>query len=409
MVLKYFKPLIPILMVGMVGCNGDDTEKIPDIPLKNKTVLAYIMGDVNLWFRLEQMLNDMEEGWEDDTDGNMIVYLDKSPHLTQFLSPVLLKIRHDETDRIVSEVVKYYPDQDSGDPEVMQRVLSETIELFPAKTQGLIIASHGNGWIPGNAEELLGGQGGGHEDATRGIAGPDRYGSTLEIDDIARLLPVKYEFILFHACMMGNIETAYELKDKCTYMVGCSEPLPGLNLPFGESLPYLFTTPRADLYRFSLACADWYGKLADDIFQPLTLSVIQTDRLDALAERCRAVLPRFAVSPAEFYGNLAGKVYAYGEDGMFSDLYQVFELQCADPEQPEEDMARLFTAIEQAVPLQFAVFRNTEGMLLDPDEFCGLSCYVPRQGMPILDKLQEYYRTHYKWATASGFDLLIAK
>lgn len=59
---------------------------------------------------LDESLNEIEAGWEDGTDGNLIVYLDKSPYLTQFSSPVLLKIRHDETDRIVSEVIKYYPE-----------------------------------------------------------------------------------------------------------------------------------------------------------------------------------------------------------------------------------------------------------------------------------------------------------
>lgn len=112
---------------------------------------------------LDESLNEIEAGWEDGTDGNLIVYLDKSPYLTQFSSPVLLKIRHDETDRIVSEVIKYYPEQDSGDPEVVRRVLSEVIELFPAKTHGLAFAAHGNGWIPGNARELINGDTGNHE------------------------------------------------------------------------------------------------------------------------------------------------------------------------------------------------------------------------------------------------------
>lgn len=90
----------------------------------------------------------------------------------------------------------------------------------------------------------------------------------------------------------GECETAYELKDKCTYMVGCSEPLPGLNLPSGNR------------YRTSLLLRE-----------------------------------------------------------------------------------RTCTVFLWLAPIGTANWR-TEGILLDPDESCGLSCYVPRQGMPIPDKLQ---------------------
>lgn len=403
---KFFKVISPILLVGLMACS-DDNEPAPGTPLKNKTVLAYIVGDVNLWYRLEQMLNDMEEGWQDETDGNMIVYLDKSPHLTQFPSPVLLKIRHDETERIVSEVVKYYPEQDSGDPEIMRRVLTETIEMFPAETHGLIIASHGSGWIPGNAQDLIDGKAENHGDKTRAISGPDRYGSALEIDEIARQLPVKYEFILFHACMMGNVETAYALKDKCDFMVGCSTTLPGINLPFDVAMPFLFTAPRADWYRFLNSCFDYYDELPDDEYMPLTLSVVQTDRLEMLAAQTRKVMTRLAADPEAFYANLRDKAYSYSNDPFFSDLRQVIELQCDDPQNPSAEITDFFKALEQAVPLKGFSERWEEDMLLSPEAFCGLSCYVPHQNIPMLDKLQEYYRKHYKWAEASGFDLLI--
>ena len=98
-----------------------------------------MMDDNNLWDVMLNTLNQVEQGWNDDIDGNFLVYLDPSPHLTQFTSPVLLKIVHDETNVIRSEVVKSYPEQDPADPEVMQGVLEDAIKLFPAQSHGLII------------------------------------------------------------------------------------------------------------------------------------------------------------------------------------------------------------------------------------------------------------------------------
>lgn len=378
MIHNFFKAIIPILAVGMIACSDSDETKAPEAPLKNKTVVAYIMGDINMWPFLEQSLNEMEAGWEDGTDGNLIVYLDKSPHLTQFPSPVLLQIRHDETERIVSEVVKYYPDQDSGDPEVMRRVLTDVIEIFPARSHGLIVATHGNGWYPGNTGDLIGGNTLDRGDKTRGLSGPDRYGSTLEIDDMARVLPVKYEFILFHACLMANVETAYALKDKCDYLVGSSVNLPGIGLPYTETIPFLFTAPRADWYRFLNSSVRYYDEITED-YMPLALSVVQTDRLEALAAATRKAMIVLADDPNNFSRNLEGKTYAYDGDAL-SDLRQVIELQCDDPKRPSEEIAGFFNALDQAVPLMMVSerhWKDKENMLLSPDDFCGLSCYVP--------------------------------
>ena len=410
MVNKFFRAIMPILTIGIMACSNDDEAKAPEVPQKNKTVLFYVESDINLWYMLDESLNEIEAGWEDGTDGNLIVYLDKSPYLTQFSSPVLLKIRHDETDRIVSEVIKHYPEQDSGDPEVVRRVLSEVIELFPAKTHGLAFAAHGNGWIPGNARELINGDTGNHEHKTRHLAGPERYGSSLEIDELARILPIKYEFILFHACMMANVETAYALKDKCDYLIGTSQGLPGPGLPYAEVVPYLFTSPHADWYKFLRTSLNCYDEM-ERYQQPLTLSLIQTNLLDELAEKTRKVMTSLAGDLPKFYRNLSDKVYHYEGDGAFSDLRQIIELQCDDPDNPSEEIAAFFDAINRAVPLKGATekhWADKEEMLLSPEDFCGLSCYVPQQNSR-LDRFQEYYRTHYKWAEASGFDLLIAK
>ena len=114
-----------------------------------------MIGDVNLWQEQWTNLNRLEAGWNDDIDGNLLVYLDPSPHTTQFPNPVLLEIVPDQTDAIVSRVVKSYPEQNATDKAVMRGVLEDAIRMYPAPSQGLVIASHGSGWWPAFADELV--------------------------------------------------------------------------------------------------------------------------------------------------------------------------------------------------------------------------------------------------------------
>lgn len=102
-----------------------------------RTVLVYMIGDVNLWQEQWTNLNRLEAGWNDDIDGNLLVYLDPSPHTTQFPNPVLLEIvPWIQTDAIVSRVVKSYPEQNATDKAVMRGVLEDAIRMYPAPSRG---------------------------------------------------------------------------------------------------------------------------------------------------------------------------------------------------------------------------------------------------------------------------------
>ena len=115
-----------LLCAGAFSCGKENDESQGgDAPHEGRarTVLVYMIGDVNLWQEQWTNLNRLEAGWNDDIDGNLLVYLDPSPHTTQFPNPVLLEIVPDQTDAIVSRVVKSYPEQNATDKAVMRGVL----------------------------------------------------------------------------------------------------------------------------------------------------------------------------------------------------------------------------------------------------------------------------------------------
>ncbi len=104
-----------------------------------------------------------------------------------------------------------------GDPNTLQNFLNYGIQNFPAKKYLIIIGDHGSGW----RKRVLG------ENLVRDICWDDIYGgdsiSITEIKSVLQsvknLLRRKIDLLFFDACVMGNIEVDYEIKDLVSYLV----------------------------------------------------------------------------------------------------------------------------------------------------------------------------------------------
>lgn len=427
---RFFLYLPLTALLAFAACSKDDPkpeptppptpapapepEPDPD-PEKYRTVLFYMMDDHNLWDYMETTINELEAGWDEQTDGNLLIYLDPSPKLTQFPTPVLLKVVHDETDAIRSEVVVAYPEQDPVDPVIMKGVLEDVIALYPAESHGLIIGTHGGAWFPANMNELISGSGHDEEEdvpnfsdriQTKGLGGGERFGTDLEIDDLAELLPIKYDFLLFHACLMGNIETAYQLRNKCNLMIASMKPLPGYAYPYDEVTPYLFTKPQADFSHLVRNSVAWYDALPDQGYMEMDVSVIRTDKLDALAAATKTILNKLPIDIATYYAYLKGNTQ-YIDDGLpLHDLHEAIRIACSsDPELLSADYAVFEKALKAALPQQAYSARATDPKVLASEYLHGLSCYVPLPDAQF-SGLNDAFKS-YEWAAVSGFDKLI--
>ena len=407
------KTLLPVFFTfyfifSFTNCGKDKSKPDPRVHEKtNRTVLAYLVGDNELWHMMEESLNLMEKGWNADIDGTLLVYLDNSPHLTQFGQPVLLEITRDETDMIASKVVKTYDDQDAGNPGVMRGVLNDAITLYPADSHGLIIAGHGDGWLPGLPAA----------DGSRAISGPERHGSTLEIDALAELLPVKYDFILFHACNMINAETAYQLRDKCEYLMGSVFALPGYGYPYDRILPYLYTKPRADLYKASLLSYTEYAtKIDPSTFEVFSVEVIKMSELENLAAATSRLLDGLGMSYDEIWDEL------YREREEMSDApvdEKNFVIDCYEGigllldlkglclvATNREDAASLEEALNRAVILHYVFGQTPEAWKMNHTDLgSGISFYLPvKIDKPNYIHLNARFKNDFEWSKASGFD-----
>ena len=121
---------------------GDDAPAPTPTPDVDRTVLVYLASDNNLYRFALQNLNDMKSAME-GLDGNLLVYIDEANGTSR-----LSKIENDGTER----VIETYGKENSASAAVLRRVVDRVLTLYPAESYGLILWSHGMGWIPAGIE-----------------------------------------------------------------------------------------------------------------------------------------------------------------------------------------------------------------------------------------------------------------
>lgn len=269
------------LWISISSFTACDDEVQQEIPLEesgypDRTVLLYIIGDNSLSRYADRNIDSIMAGiGRIHTTLNMLVYEDDYDDV-----PVLWKIERNKRGEVMKIPVKSYPEQDSADPEIMESILKEVFRTYPAKEKGLFLWSHGSGWLPSSKFVLPAGK--------KRAFGPD-YTTFLEIWDLRNVLTnteIHFDFLVFDACMMGSVEVAYELRYVTDYLIASPAEIMGLGFPYQLVIPVLGRT-ELDLPGVCDAYMTFYnGNSGRDG----TISLIRTERLEALADCYGAIL-----------------------------------------------------------------------------------------------------------------------
>jgi hypothetical protein len=172
-------------------------------------------------------------------------------------------------------------DYDSADPDSLIKNAQWVFGQYPAEHYGLILWSHGSGWRPEEIEEIaskirhdtqVDEQEARSRSSTTGsraffrstlqtilkkeratdraICFDDGSGhslDTIELErvtrEIANSIGQKIDLIGMDACLMGNIEVAYQLRNNVEYMVASEELVPGQSWPYDIIFGELQNTP----------------------------------------------------------------------------------------------------------------------------------------------------------------------
>lgn len=370
------------MALTLFSCKKAETEEIV-IVKRPKTVLLYMVANNNLSYDAENSISRLQNGYIPAEEGNLLVY----KHCAG-MDPVLLHIKKGEEGTVVADTAYRFPPRVSATKSALTQALNVTQALFPADSYGLILWSHGTGWIPPLASSSSAVQeqrSGSCPERTFGLDGKVE----LEIRDLAQAIPYKLSFMLMDACFMGGIETAYEVKDSVDYYIGSPAEILTESFPYHKIMQHIFkSTPD-----YAAVCKEYYDyyNAKSGAERSATVALMDCSKLAEVAEVAKRVFDQYGESIASLDLSLLQPYFRGSNSKYFYDLKDLVDA-IADASLSAEFAA----ALERAVPYKAATPYFIE---LPIRSFCGVSTYVP--GNPADTKLADYYK-QYKWNQATG-------
>ena len=368
---------------------------------KNRTVLVFIGADNNLSnianSNIYSMNSCISNGMEEN---NLLVFVDRKD-----VAPALLHIHDFRIDTVAK-----YPERDTSDPMMLREVIDEIANNWKAESYGLVMWSHGTGWLPTdqlhfiapnmNYAQSRDGYLSVNEERrnpfapTKSFSWEDRKGETppyscMELAEMVDAIPDDlFDFIVFDACYMGSVEVLYALRNKVNHIVSsCYEIV-------SYGFPYHIVT--RDLLNGNLikSCNEFhkYYNSMSGWEQMAGVSLVKTSEMDSLARCFRKIIDEYRdnisdidVSKVQCFDRFKNHVFYDLEDfvvklGTRKDLLTEFRLQ----------MERCVT-FKITTPYIFPGDREE----IKVNSYCGMSIYIPQEKYEESGLNDEYRMTEW--------------
>lgn len=360
--------LVSFFAVSCEPVNGIE----PEFPVKDKTVLIYMVGNNNLSSDAVRNLEDLKKGYV-PSDDNLLVY-----YHTPAQSPLLLQLKTDRSGAVIQDTVYRFPQRNSATAESLKSTLQVTRTMFPANEYGLFLWSHGTGWLPS-----------GHYSKSFG----EESGVEMEIVDMVNAIPFKLSFVVFDACLMGCIEVAYQMKDSVGHVIASPTEILSTGFPYSKIMRHLYNTP-ADYAAVAQEYYSYYNSMSGQS-RSATISVVKTSELENLAAQAKNIFEKYRDNISRLNYSSIQKYYRYNKHWFF-DLGDFLKTIAG-----EEDAAPAIEALEKAVIYKASTPKFLD-FTVDPDRFSGLSTYIPIS--PSDPELDSFYMK-FDWNKDTGMIL----
>ena len=399
--MRKFKSLL-IVLAGMLlaGCHGTlrPYEGTYDQVLVY-CALGYNNLSGNLAANFEDIQTDILPGLS--SDKAIVAFCHNTAACGGYTTPnppVLVRIYRGRDGQPVADTLKTYDaGMVSASKESLRQVLEEVRTSFPAKHYGMVFSSHGTGWLPDNYNsdsERSSLRSSLPEPAsswplTKGVRNQfsgsfrDPAIRWIELQDFAAAIPMKLDYLILDACLMGTVETAWELRNVCDRLVFSPTEILAAGMVYNTLSWDMFSGSQPDLETYCREYYEYYDAQSGS-YRSATVTLVECGKLDALADAFGAIV---AAHRDKLSISLAGSVQHYYYRGsklsFFFDLRDLADQLGAT----SAEMARLDAALAEAVSYHAETPTFFD---LKLERCCGLSTYIPDASRP---RLNAFYRT----------------
>lgn len=407
---------------------------------RSKTLLLYFASHNNLAVDAASNINKIVNGYLPD-DANIVIYsnnFDLKTFQMKDTLPVLVNMYKDKNGNRQLDTLYKFPYQNSCTKNAMKSVLNITKTMCPATSYGLVLWSHGTGWLPtgyytldpstsedeakreaayarlyyGKKEPLSGSSSAGVSTAATSSGssvGAVRNGKTLfpepenGVDPYAHMVKsfgsesrvemsifdvqealgdTHFDFIAIDACLMGGIEIAYQLRNSCDYFISSPAEMLTDSFPYDKVIEKMVN---GDYNGVSKEVYDYYAAQSGE-YRSVTISTVKCSELEAVAEEASKLFDIYRDGIASLDVTTVQRYFRFN-DHWFYDLKDFLDNLCGSSE-----TAAFTSALQKAVTAKYTTGQMIT-LAIDPAKFSGLSCYINN---PEEATLTTYYQK-YDW------------
>lgn len=412
------KWLYTLLVIVLAACSNEIPEQQP-AKRSGRTVLAYLIsnnkaGSLDTYLRdnvidMYAALGNMKEScallvfyrpYTDDTPLGyptlMSFYADGRGNINNVAALTGAELTFDAVCHVAQKKEYTMNSQIATDPAVMKEVFTDMQTVAPSDSYGLILGSHATGWMKGNSvqSKAFGDDGGYH----------------IDIPDLANVLKKsfseKLDFVLFDACMMGNAEVGYELKDVTSHCIASVMETPVYGFPYDQILPYLYT----ENIDYSAVCHEFMSfNKTNNLWG--TCAVMDCSQMENLASAVKAKLSEWkdalssvSMQNVQQYGVNSYKYFSYDVLDFFRELGGKSGVAETDL---NEAIASIQTVLNEAVIAKECIPNpSNSSFRVDEARFCGIGMYIPKEYNPyVANKTawNDYYEQSISWYHTAGW------
>lgn len=418
------KWLYTLLVIVLVACSNEIPEQQP-AKRSGRTVLAYLIsnnkaGSLDTYLRdnvidMYAALGNMKESCTllvfyrpyagDAPLGKptlMSFYADGRGNINNVAALTGAELTFDAVCHVAQKKEYTMNSQIATDPAVMEEVFTDMQKIAPSDSYGLILGSHATGWMKGNSVQSK--------------AFGDDGGYNIDIPDLANVLKKsfseKLDFVLFDACMMGNAEVGYELKDVTSHCIASVMETPVYGFPYDQILPYLYT----ENIDYSAVCHEFMSfNKTNNLWG--TCAVMDCSQMENLASAVKEKLSEWedalssvSMQNVQQYGVNSYKYFSYDVLDFFRELGRKSGI--VKTTDLNEAIASVQSALNQAVIAKdclSGVDYDFDGLVIDGTRFCGIGMYIPKEVNDYVpdniswNNWNDYYKQSISWYRAAGW------